>query len=643
MKRPSLLMPAASLGALILLSAGCLRPYSFPPINFTQAPRPDDYPDIGAVELLNKGTMFYRLLDRDGERFPYAVLEHHRRIMILRESGLEYATVSLPIDAFSKVGKVMARTVLPDGSETWLNPDTIRLSYSSPRSDQLQQKTFTIPGARVGAVVEYWYERLYSDLRYIPTWVMGSQLPVVRAEFNLIGHNELRSDVRVGDGPTVTAEPPLRRELPDGQVRLIWIKQDLPPIYPERHMPHLQRLRPWVATVFQGWRQTTNEQTDIRHWDDVAAWARNITKPSQRLDQELEERAMSHSAVHLYRWLQRMTRPLRETRWLWDVRPMGVSDMLLQEHAHCRDLAALMWRMLRHRNDDASLVLVVPANGPVAVPDLPSLQPFTNVVVLIDRGRGDYTVLDPACTFCGFGELPMALQGARGFVVGARRNYWIDLPVSKPESNRTRLELSLTLGIKGDLTGIFMLELTGDGAQRLRGKLHATRDGWEKIILQQVLEQHGGMTISNIEVTNLSAPGAPLKVCGRCTVGLEEIRHQYYSFSSEQVSGGVMSDHWRTKRRYPMATGGPFVLELQLTIKLPIGYAIDAPLPVDVSSRFGEYQARYQGEGGLFMLNRILRVTVPKVSASDYPRFLKFIKKARQAEGMGIVFQSVED
>ena len=125
------------------------------------------------------------------------------------------------------------------------------MARDGPRQDasELKYLVFTVPGVKVGGLIDVKYTRIYTAIALVPSWVFGRELPVVRAELALVINPGVKVDYRYGHGEQLGENQPLRRKLPDGRERLVFVEQDLPAYYGEPRMPHRARGSPWVATV----------------------------------------------------------------------------------------------------------------------------------------------------------------------------------------------------------------------------------------------------------------------------------------------------------------------------------------------------------------------------------------------------------
>ncbi len=638
---------SAVLGAFILGVNACAGTMSsFPPVHFATMPKADDYPDMPAVVLLDNATLTYKT--QNGKNGAQAVLTHHRRYKILNERGFSYATIVLPTSAHSNITSLSGRIVYPDGREKALAGNEIQHQPGLVRPE-LGRVIARISGPEVGAVVEFQYVRTFDDARYIPTWNMGSELPVKRAEFAIITTPDILLDIRSGTGQFISDEQPIRRDLEKNQQRLLWVKNDLPPLYPEENMPDLQRLRAWVSPVFQGVRakESGAQSGDImRKWEDVGAWYLKETKHLTELNTAHDWISREQSETALYSWLQEQAVPV-STEYIWEAGPVDYNEIGQKKPASVRDLAAFFAAILKVRGLEAYPVLVIKPGGRLINIDMPSLVPFAHVVVAVKKqgGAADYSFLDPGCPKCGFATLPRELQGGAGLLIKDEEHAeFINLPLSTPEQNSSAIDIKMRLKNTGELEGFFNLKAEGEAARLLREALSKNKSEQKKALLAAFADSGTSMDISNWEVADLKNLSAPIRVTGACKASMKELKYQEYKFAADQITGELYHHLWKDKRRYQLATGGPLVWEMKLSIELPVGYEVDQPLPVDLfAPGYGEYSSYYKKDGKYFRFERRFVIKKPIIESEEYGEFLAFIKKARQAEALGVTFLSTEE
>ncbi|MEM6733121.1 MAG: DUF3857 domain-containing protein, partial [Myxococcota bacterium] len=236
----------------VTLLLSCGGPKDFGTKVIPAAPAVGEWSEVGAAVLDDSASLEYRIAKTKRGEQVIAVLDHRRRIKILGENGLSQATVELRTDGFSTVTNIRARSVSPSGDVLELDTRSIRTQPwpgERQRDKKLNVVAFGVPGAKVGGVIEYRYERVYLNADFVEPWALGGRLPRVRSQLDIVVPPELRIEYRTGERSELTDEAPLRRKLENGGERLVFVKKDVPPYYLEPRMVHPLRLVPWVASV----------------------------------------------------------------------------------------------------------------------------------------------------------------------------------------------------------------------------------------------------------------------------------------------------------------------------------------------------------------------------------------------------------
>ncbi|MEZ4270514.1 MAG: hypothetical protein R3C68_03475 [Myxococcota bacterium] len=133
-------LPAAYLIAAIFLPV------------FRNLPSAVDWPDIGAVIVEDVANLDYRTTLIGEKPKLVAILRHRQRIKVLNEHGLSQADIRLPIDGFSTVTRVRARSITPSGDDSDLDDAALRpvmRTNKRQRAPEIKLLSFTIPGVVV--------------------------------------------------------------------------------------------------------------------------------------------------------------------------------------------------------------------------------------------------------------------------------------------------------------------------------------------------------------------------------------------------------------------------------------------------------------------------------------------------------------
>jgi hypothetical protein len=673
-----LVLRRLALSAILSLSSAC-GSFQFASSTFVpQAPETADYPDTGAVVLEDIATLEYRAVGSGtgAQSGLVAVLDHHRRIKILQPSGLSAATVELPIDGYSTIRRVIARSIGPTGEihemPSW-GLKTFARADPAERSADTKTLSFTVPAASVGGVVEYRYERLYVDPFLVPPYVFADRMPILRSEFGLRVDDAIKVDFRYGRGDRLVDRPPMQRDDSHKTRTLLFIETDLPPLFAEPLMPHPSRLSPWVATML---REDKSGQTDLRveNWADVGAMVLG------RMNQVQGPEGRG-TLTQRYHAVQKVLHPMAADG-LGVRMPQSLQALVKGTPACSRDATGLCLGALHGKSTEASAALVANDAAPMAHNDFPALYPFTRAVValrvtedmlarqlcgadllshttLCGAQVGDLVYADPSCPTCALGVLPARLMGGRALVISAQRAEWRKMPLDPPNHHLVRGKLRLRLDVDGSVSGALEASLTGHPAASLRAALisagDAAADGAgpgaaETLCRAAILGtppasplassavQPSGLpplALTGVKPLNLQELEAPLRVQAHLVAHLHREDYENFRLPIAAILGPSLPKAWQTTRRTKALLDGPRWQEMGAEISLPAGYQVKLPPPLKLSTEFAEYAAGFALRNHTLSLSRRLVLKVHAIPAEKWLSFQDFLAAIAEYEQTG--------
>lgn len=638
--------------ALLFLHCSAPRESGFPTAVIPPAPRASDWPDVGAAILDDVALLEYRFAEtQEGEELRLiAVLNHRRRIKILSEKGLEQATVDLPVDGFGTVTRVEAQAVSPDGDvERFDSGDLeVRPWPGLERAPGLKVLRARIPGAVVGGLIDYRYERVFVDVDFVPPWVYAQSLPVVRSELSLVADAGIKLDLRSGVGEKPVERQPLRRAMDDGRERLVFVEQNLEPVYPEPDMPHPTRVAPWTASVVVSADLGTRRRR-------FASWEHARHKVEAMLAR-VGGAEVAGTAEQRYAKVRDAVRGV-QALGLGVLPTMQAGALMNGEPTSSRDAAALLTAVLRDGGAKAYPALLTAAGGPPAFDGFPALYPFVRAVVAVDVrdqiardpscredpvSRGllctvppeSYAFVDPLCRHCRFGELPTELTGGRALVFLPDRARWVDVPSDPPERNRTLTQYRYVLGLDGSLRGHMSGELSGAPSRRVRSRVAESE--LEALLGETLFGPESPVRLSELELMHRDEAEKPLRVRGKAESKAVKLDYEQFRLRPVDFVGSVLPGRWRGLRRYDALLEAPAWVETVATIEVPVGYRVETGETVRIIEPFAEYAAGFALRERSLTFSRRLVVKAQRLDPEQYERFREFLDKVAAAEERGV-------
>ncbi len=630
-----------------------------PPPKVPTHPTVEEWPDAGAVITDETATLTYELMDvGESQRFA-GVLVHRLQIKILSEAGLAQARFELPMDGFSSISRVVARSVDRFGGVTYMEPDeprAVRRGKPGHDAPELKYLVFKVPDASVGGVIDVLYTRVYTEAMLVPSWSFGGPLPKLRSEYSIAFGPEVRIDIRFGRGASIVDVQPLRRELPEGYTRLVFVEKDIPAYYGEPWAPHPTWTTAWVASVIVDGKIGKDTQR-LRTWTDVAERVREAIERVGTTEVRGSPEERYAKVRDSLSGLDDIGLGVRAGTW--------ASNLMSGSPACTRDAGALLYNVLEDTDAKVFPALITGPKGPAVSEGFPSLYGFIRLVVAVDvrdevardptctedpvsRGllcsvpTDSYAFLDPLCAGCRYGELPTEYTGGRALVLLPEEGpKWIDIPEDPPERNRTLVQFKLALDVDGSLVGNMNGELTGAPARRLRRGL--TRNGDKitdtqrnAVVSEVLLGPKAGLALSATRIIGLDNRDEPLTVEAQVTAKAEKLGFEKFRINPRQVFGAAMPGRWRSSRRTTAILDTPAWYEAVASIQLPVGYDVLEDPVAKLVTPFAEYASGFALRGRTLNFSRRLVIRKHFVPADEWREVSELLAKVRDVEENGI-------
>ncbi len=631
----------------LLAATGCatgLVGPSFERFDLTKTPTANDYPDVPAVVLLDRGEM---LFTADPERLtPVARLRRYHRVKILRDTGTELRKVYIPYDPGSLVTDVIARAYLPDGDTESIAGEVVDIEHSSGRP----AKAFIFDPLPPGTVIEYAYDHYFKDLRFLPPWRFRNRLPTVRSEIALIVPPAYQIDYRFLDVGERIERPPERFEVDDG-TRLFWSMTRQPAIFKEPYMPTDDFVSPqlrlnWVSAEISGKRfDGFASWESVREWFAERAGAWWSLSPKQagearRIagDTSAEEQALKLLAVVArdLGWDDGAALPVR----LAKARTASISLDLRKGNLTSRGL--LLVALMRAAGLDAYPAVASFRDRGRLFPDVPDGWALDAVVAVMPQASGPL-ILDPTQLTVNAAVPSPRLQGSRLVMFRDDTAELIQVPLSAATDSRTRIRYDLTVDPDGTAVGTLSAKLTGAEAGLLR----------------RILLTNEAATYPDIVTSFLGARGAALGVQSTNIADLAALRRPLTLTGSVRVPGVMSSDGGTLAtlplgkiiglqgprlaeiRRLPVELGPPHVVEIRATVTFPEDHEpTELPPTLETEWDRGATSIIVRRETDRRIgIKRTDEHRTPSIPVREYRELLRHRKRIRATEDSEVLIQ----
>lgn len=625
----------------------------------SQVPTPENAGDASVVVLLED-----TLVDVDAE--GVATTTHRVAFRILGTPGKSWATASVYYNGETdKVRSASAwlirngKEVRPPSGTDWVDRTIDEGSLYTEMRQRTYRRHDVAEGDVFVAETRHTGPLLTAQLKY--QWGWGA--PVV----------EERLELRVPTGFSIASfwsgdSHPETVTSTEGRSTK-WIVRNQPLIRSEPHAPQINLSWPVLCLNMRPPAGTGRfKPVIIDTWVDVGRWIDGLCASQCDTSPELAAAVQRATAgvvvpVEKARALAAYVQALRYvavdqglSRGL-GYQPRKASRVLAQGYGDCKDKANLLRAMLRESGIESFTIAVRSGNDRPVREDYPSPGQFDHAIVgirmegacdlpalLQTEQWGQLLIFDPTDPHVTFGELPMHLQGTRGFIQVGGSTGLIELPVASPDNtcSFTR-KLSLQLNAAGIFTGEAQIAGHGNAAADLRRELvlSSTDEALRKLAISLL-----GDSLKTAALSNVTHGDDKETREHRIEFSLRKAEHLQHMPNGLAVAKMDLLDRdyiptlAAPKRHHPIKLL-PLAFSDEIKITLADGLAAEElPATVSLSTPYGIYQREYSLDGRTLRLKRQLRIGRNLVPASEYAAVRKFLTDVAKADRSSILLRT---
>jgi hypothetical protein len=593
-------------------------------------PDQEDYPDAGAVILLDEGIAEIA----DAGEIDFTYFERHRVVKILNTSGYSHANISIGYNENSDIDLIEARTISPDGKITVLDDDDIFDITLYPGfiffSDQ-RAKIFTFPAVEAGCILEYKYRMTVKGETLIHSWYFQNNIPTKLSRFILktpsqwvINSHLYNIDIEEDFHKTGNVNRSTRK----------WEARNLPAIPAEIAMPSVRDISARIEISPRGFNT----------WSDVARWYNNLSESQMVYDEEIKEIALKLTAnieseqekvKRLFEWVRDRVRYVAVSIGIGGFKPHRSDEVLNIRYGDCKDMTTLLCSAAKAVKIPIHQVLIsTKPNGRI---DTNLVSPFQfNHVIAYYPIEGDSGLwLDATKKGSPFGYLPWYNQDRLAFVVNEEgEGTFMRTPTSIEYNNRIAIEWDVDLdsGLVASVEGK-NIYFGGPAAEVREVLMNLNAKQCRDWIEGYLSNRCPGVELESFAISNVDTVMDPLILTYTFKSGL---------FTSHMENIAVINlasillmelpDYFLSKKREtPVEFRHGTDYQLSLNLHLPEGWHVQKPFRDDtLSTPYGNIVWNWETSGQNFQVKHNYQLfgwPIVQKSYEEYQKFLQSINK----------------
>lgn len=599
-------------------------------------PSASQYPDDGAVIVLDEGTM--EVLGT--VELGFSSFETHRIVKVFDARGERFANVVIAYSEGSVVEDIQARTIAPSGKISVLDPEAVYDASLYPNfvffSDR-RAKLFTLPAVEPGAILEYRYRLVIRDRTLWHSWTFQNEVPTLLSRFTLVKPGEWPLNYRTY---RINA-PPRDIKVPQGfRSTTVWEARDLPPVRSEFAMPPYRDVVAHLALA----------PTGFMSWDDVAGWYHRLSDPRMSPGAGVGQQAreivggLSDDRAKLralFTWVRDRVRYLAVEIGIGGFQPHPADDVCANLYGDCKDMVTLLCALGRAAGIPIHQALISTRHNGTPDTSLASPLHFNHVIAFAPTVDGGVW-MDATEKGCAFGSLPWYDQGLPSLVVDdGGKGVLLVTPADPVDENRESLSWQVALEKDGAARVVGLWTIAGAPASDIREELVRTSRHQQRQWLEAMLaRQLSGVRLDTFSIAGMVPEDGPLQITytfGARSFGA--VMDSSMLLRPGRVAMSSLPDYFRaTTRTHPVQFRYGHRRDLRIRMALPREYRFVRPSgPDSLGSEFGWSRTRLGLAGRQLFFDGSYRVPATPVPPASYPAFRAFLDSLRMQDEREVV------
>jgi len=599
----------------------------------------------------------YRQVDRNDSNRA-ANEYNYVRIKVLTEEGRSNANVEIPFEkGRTSVSGIRARTIRPDGSVVNFDGKVFENTIVKSKTLKYLAKTFTMPEAGVGSIIEYHFNYDFED-NYIFSshWILSEELFTKRAVFTMKPYARYPWTVQWSAPAGLPKGTEPAKEGPDHVIRMT--TQNVPAFQVEDHMPPPNELKFRVDFIYHD---------EIPEQDVDKYWKKFGKKQSERVESFVGKRKAMEQAVaqiisandspeeklrKIYARTQKIrnlsyeiSRSEQEVKRDKQKEIKDVEELWSEGYGSGWDITWLFLGLARAAGFEAYPGLVSNRHEYFFIKErMNSRELNANVVLIKLNGKDMY--FDPGAAFTPFGLLPWVETGTPGLKLDKDGGSWIQTTLPDSQVSQIERNADLKLTSEGVLEGKMKVTFTGLEALSRRIQERNEDDTERKKFLEEQVKEYIP-TGTEVELSNKpdwSASEAPLaaefdlRVPGWVASAGRRALLPVGLFGATEKH---LFEH--SNRVWPVYFIYPYKMIDDLTVELPLGWQVGSlPKDVDQNAKAAEYSLKLENKNGNLHIRRELRCDLMMLPKETYPALRGFFQNVRTQDDQQVVLQPGE-
>ncbi len=530
-------------------------------------------PEADAVILIHEAVSTYN----DDYQL---ITNHHVRIKILKEKGIEASNISIPFyrnNNFEYVSVSDGIVINQNENGEFVTIPLDRKSiYSKNVSKYLAEVSFTFPSVKVGSIIDYKYQSTMKHYGGLKDWYFQSEYPVVSSQYmlHILPNYEFAYSVFKKNEWNVNIKP--EPELG----RVSFKMENIPGLDPEPYMDSRRENLQRVAFQLSGsstvdYSGSTSKKKYMTNWNEVIRELITDANFGSQLDKDLAGTADFVKSLKEIQEFERMKMVYDFVRknMKWDGYHGIYSDRIKavwnKKTGTQGEINMILVNLLRQAGLDANPILICERSHGKVFTETPFVDQFNSVYATVSLNGKRYH-LDATDQYTPAHITPYNILNTTALVVN-RKNGGLITIADETNKHKEIISLVATVQPEGSLTGTTYV-YSSDYAKIMR--LPKYRSDYENYLNTFFRNQLANSKIDSMEITNADVDSLSLQHRFKFSVPLNQTG-EYVLVPVNLYTGFQSNPFINDKRLSNINFGFRQEVNLNVFINLSDNYTVD--------------------------------------------------------------------
>lgn len=572
---------------------------------------------------------------------------HHHDLLHAAEGTAAYASDRVFSSHFSKLQKIEAKTLVPNGT-----------SYRTQKVQQFHEQfeirpgiffddvratNFTYPNVGLGARTISDYTLKFRDARFLQPFYFATGVPVRHAELTVTAPRAVKLSYRLFG--TEQANVQFTKEEKGSVVVYRWTADNLPapPTDSEApedawYLPHVvyfveeapvagkpQKLLSGVPELYTLYRSFVKDLDQLAPAPQLKHLVDSLTAKAATPDEK---------ARNIYHWVQDHVRYIAFEQGMRGFVPHAPALVYTRRYGDCKDMASLTHGMLQLAGLKSHLAWIGTRDLPYRYSELATPGVDNHMIAVYERAGGELVYLDATDPYNAFGLPTAMIQGKEALIGLDKDNSRVaTVPVVGQEQNARTDATKLTLD-GTSLRGSGQLALAGYARNRVTATLRGADLTTQQRTVRSVLERGSNkFFVDQYTVGGLGESEKPL------TVDYQFHLEDYVQRVDDELYVNLNLERELTndqidlaRRRLPRANEYCRRSRQQTEFEIPAGYDLShLPANVQADDAVAGFRISYRREGNKVVQDKEVYVNYLLLEPKQFAAYNKVVGQLSEA------------